>query len=150
MPQPSIATVKDGTTFDVRPIVSTDRKHVFLEVHPDITIVEFDSLPFPIAVDVSRGGTEPVIQTFDLTIEQPRVSRQELSVTVDVPDRGTLMIGGLGTTQKTKKTVGTPILSKIPFIKRLFSRDSETVVRTNLIILLKPTILIREEEEKLQ
>lgn len=150
VPQPSIAKVEDGTTFDVRPIVSADRKHVFLEVHPNITIVQFDSLPFPVAVDVSRGSTEPLIQTFNLTIEQPRVSRQELSVTVDIPDRGTLMIGGLGTTQKTKKNVGTPILSKIPFIKRLFSRDSETVVRTNLIILLKPTILIREEEEKLQ
>lgn len=148
VPQPRISTVEDGTTFDVRPVVSTDRKHVFLEVHPNITTVTFADLPFNVVADISNGTGDPLIQTFPLIIQQPLISRQELSVTVDIPDRGTLMIGGLGTTRKATRTGGVPILSKIPILKRLFSRDSETVEKTNLIILLKPTILIREEEEK--
>lgn len=145
VPQPIIGVVEDGIIFDVRPVISTDRKHVFLEVHPNITVVTFESLPFSVAVPfTSLQGTE--FQTLELTIEQPLVRRQELSVTVDVPDRGMLMIGGLGTTEKVKRTGGIPILSKIPLIKRLFTRDSETIERTNLIILLKPIIIIREEE----
>ncbi len=146
VPQPVIAVVTDGTTFDVRPIISTDRKHVFLEVHPDITTVELESLPYKVAVPFT-GAESTTFQPLDLTIQQPLIRRQELSVTVDVPDRGTLMIGGLGSSEKRKRTGGVPILSKLPLIKRLFSRDSEVIVRSNLIILLKPTILIREEEE---
>ncbi|MGR3218732.1 MAG: type II secretion system protein GspD [Candidatus Anammoxibacter sp.] len=150
VPQPVIAIVEDGTVFDVRPIVSADRKHVFLEVHPNLTVITFKTLPFPVAVpfDSLSGGT--TFQTLNLTIEQPIIRRQELSVTVDVPDRGTLMIGGLGTSEKKIKSGGVPFLKSIPFIGRLFSRDSEVIVRTNLIIILKPTIIIMDEELKIQ
>ena len=146
VPQPVIAVVEDGTTFDVRPVVSTDRKHVFLEVHPNITIVTFQDLAFPVSVpfESANGGT--TFQVLNLTIEQPQVNRQELSVTVDVPDRGTLMVGGLGTTEKRIKSGGVPVLSKIPLLKRLFSRDSEVIDRSNLVIILRPTILNMEEE----
>jgi len=60
------------------------------------------------------------------------------------------MIGGLGTSSETKTSKGVPILSKIPIIKRLFSSDvldRDITKAGNLIILIKPTILIREEEE---
>ena len=60
------------------------------------------------------------------------------------------MIGGLGKSSEKKASSGTPILSKIPIIKRLFSSnkiDREIDLRGNLIILIKPTILVREEEE---
>ncbi len=144
VPQPVISTVNDGTIFDVRPIVSTNRKHVFLEVHPVITDVTFENLPFKVAVPFT-GADETTFVPLDLTIEQPLISLQELSVTVDVPDRGTLMIGGLGSTKKQTRTGGVPILSKIPILKRLFSRESEVLERSNLIIILKPTIIIIEE-----
>jgi len=70
-----------------------------------------------------------------------------VSVTVCVPDRGTLIIGGLGSITKENLATGIPLLSKIPFIKRLFSREQKNNMKSNLIILLKPTVLIREEQE---
>ncbi len=60
------------------------------------------------------------------------------------------MIGGLGKSSETKTSKGVPILSKIPIIKRLFSSntiDRDITLTDNLIILIKPTILIREEQE---
>jgi type II secretory pathway component GspD/PulD (secretin) len=60
------------------------------------------------------------------------------------------MIGGLGTSSVEKKSKGVPILSKIPIVKRLFSSevlDRDIGTADNLIILIRPTILIREEEE---
>ncbi len=60
------------------------------------------------------------------------------------------MIGGLGKSSLTKTAKGVPILSMIPIIKRLFSSevlDRDITTAGNLIILIKPTILIREEEE---
>ena len=60
------------------------------------------------------------------------------------------MIGGLGKSSETKTSKGVPILSKIPIVRRLFSSDvidRDIALADNLIILIKPTILIREEEE---
>ncbi|MGR3319745.1 MAG: type II secretion system protein GspD [Candidatus Anammoxibacter sp.] len=151
VPQPVISVVEDGTTFDVRPIVSTDRKYVFLEVHPNITTVTFRTIPFELSIDTTRPEADtPVFNNVNLEFQVPLISRQELSVTVAVPDRGTLMIGGLGTSQKIIKSGGVPFLKSIPLIGHLFSRDSEVIERTNLIIILKPTIIIMDEEMKIQ
>jgi len=53
----------------------------------------------------------------------------------------------LGSITKENLATGIPLLSKIPFIKRLFSREQKNNMKSNLIILLKPTVLIREEQE---
>ncbi|MCP5005165.1 MAG: hypothetical protein GY941_14700 [Planctomycetes bacterium] len=147
-PEPVIEEIDDGTTFNVRPIVSADRKYVYLEVHPVITSVSFDQIAFETVGPVSSGGAGGVPATN--TIQLPITTKQELSVTVCVPDKGVLMIGGLGSRRETETEAGTPILSKIPFIKRFFSSNSldrDISLTGNLIILIKPTILIRDEEE---
>jgi type II secretory pathway component GspD/PulD (secretin) len=148
-PQPVVEEIDSGTTFSVRPIVSADRKYVYLEVHPVITSVNLDEVVTfqTVGVTPSGGGAAAVASNF---ITLPVTQKQELSVTVCVPDKGILMIGGLGSRSDEKKSKGVPILSKIPIIKRFFS--SKTIDRdidkdNNLIILVKPTILIREEQE---
>jgi type II secretory pathway component GspD/PulD (secretin) len=143
-----MAEIDEGTTFNVRPIVSADRKYVYLEVHPIITDVTLVSTNFVTAGAIIEGaGAEDAVQN---QIQRPQTTKQELSVTVCVPDKGILMIGGLGTSSVEKKSKGVPILSKIPIVKRLFSSevlDRDISTADNLIILIKPTILIREEEE---
>jgi type II secretory pathway component GspD/PulD (secretin) len=146
-PQPVMAEIDDGTTFNVRPIVSADRKYVYLEVHPVITSVTFEDVPFKTVGQVTGDATSVVAEN---QIQIPETTKQELSVTVCVPDKGILMIGGLGKSSETKTSKGVPILSKIPIIKRLFSSktiDRDIAITDNLIILIKPTILIREEQE---
>jgi type II secretory pathway component GspD/PulD (secretin) len=144
-----MAEIDDGTTFNVRPVVSADRKHVYLEVHPVITSVTFVDVNFQ-TVGATTSGADVDANTATNTIQIPETTKQELSVTVCVPDKGILMIGGLGKSTETKTSKGVPILSKIPIIKRLFSSDSidrDISITDNLIILIKPTILIREEQE---
>ncbi|MHC4307607.1 MAG: type II secretion system protein GspD [Planctomycetota bacterium] len=148
-PQPVMAEIDEGITFNVRPVVSADRKYVYLEVHPILTDVTLLETEFQTVGPLPAGGggaSEPAKNT----IQRPQTIKQELSVTVCVPDKGILMIGGLGKSSETKTSSGTPILSKIPIIKRLFSSNKiERDIATlgNLIILIKPTLLIREEEE---
>ncbi len=147
-PEPVIKEIDDGTTFNVRPIVSADRKYVYLEVHPVITRVTFDRIDFQTVGPVSSGGAGGAAATN--TIQLPITTKQELSVTVCVPDKGILMIGGLGSRAEVETSAGTPVLSKIPILKRLFSSNSidrDIAATGNLIILIKPTILIRDEEE---
>ncbi|MGQ3684639.1 MAG: hypothetical protein ACUBOA_06485 [Candidatus Loosdrechtia sp.] len=148
---PVIGTIPEGTTFDVRPIVSADRKYVYLEVTPSVFQIEaIDSFTFT-GVDpdttFTAGGTGVVNIPPTTTVQLPRVNVSQVSVTVCVPDKGTLMIGGLGSINKDRLTSGIPLLSKIPVIKKLFTRDRKENKRSNLIILLKPTIIIKEEHE---
>ena len=147
-PQPVIKQIDSGTTLNVRPVVSADRQYVYLEVHPLITNVIFNTEEFQTTA-AGSGGTDSGGVTRN-TIQLPETVKQELSVTVCVPDKGVLIIGGLGTSSVTKTSSGTPILSKIPIIKRLFSSnkiDRKSDISGNLIILIKPTILVRKEEE---
>lgn len=146
-PQPVMAEIDDGTTFSVRPIVSADRKYVYLEVHPVITSVTFTETDFNTVGQTISAATTPVATN---KIQRPTTVKQELSVTVCVPDKGILMIGGLGKSSETRASKGVPVLSKIPVVKRLFSSntiDRDITTAGNLIILIRPTILIREEEE---
>ena len=148
---PVIGTVPEGTTFDVRPIVSADRKYVYLEVTPSVFEVE-EITPFTfsrLTTDATVGGTSQgtTVVPPEQTVQLPTVNVSQVSVTVCVPDKGTLMIGGLGSISKETLTTGIPILSKIPVLKRLFSRDQKNNKKSNLVILLKPTIIIKEELE---
>ena len=147
-PQPVMSEIDEGTTFSVRPVVSADRKYVSLEVHPIITDVTLASTNFVTGGASTSGGGTTTSNTN--VIQRPQTTKQELSVTVSVPDKGILMIGGLGKSSETKTSKGVPFFSKIPIIKRLFSSDvidRDIALADNLIILIKPTILIREEEE---
>ena len=148
---PVIGTVPEGTTFDVRPIVSADRKFVYLEVTPSVfAIEEIESFTFSgLSEGVSVGGGDGTTYIPpEQTIQLPKLNVSQVSVTVCVPDKGTLMIGGLGSLSNKDETSGVPVLSKIPIIKRLFTRDQKTRNKSNLIILLKPTIIIKEEQER--
>ena len=148
---PVIGTIPQGTTFDVRPVVSADRKYVYLEVTPSVFQVEqIDTFTFSrLSTDVTVGGTSQgtTVVPPEQTVQLPQINVSQVSVTVCVPDKGTLMIGGLGSITKENLTTGIPILSKIPILKLLFTRNQKTNEKSNLVILLRPTILIREEQE---
>lgn len=149
---PVIGTIPQGTTFDVRPVVSADRKYIYLEVIPSVFQVEkIDTFTFSrlsTNVDtIGGGGVGTANIPPEQTVQLPQINVSQVSVTVSVPDKGTLMIGGLGSITKDSLTTGIPILSKIPVLKRLFTRDQKNNIKSNLVILLKPTILIREEHE---
>lgn len=146
---PVIGTIPEGTTFDVRPIVSAERKYIYLEVTPSVFQIEsIESFTFSgVTTDITVGGTTggTVAVPPEQTVQLPRLNVSQVSVTVCVPDKGTLMIGGLGSIDKNTITTGIPILSKIPILKMLFSRNQKTSEKSNLIILLKPTIILKEE-----
>ncbi|HEY2573877.1 MAG TPA: hypothetical protein VGH65_07400, partial [Verrucomicrobiaceae bacterium] len=51
---------------------------------------------------------------------------------------------------ETEKEAGVPILSKVPFLKRLFTNRSLAKDEQILLILVKPTIIIEKEVENKQ
>ena len=80
-------------------------------------------------------------------IQLPEISVTVVRTTVNVPDGGTLLMGGLSYTFDNEMESGIPVLSKIPLLGKLFTRRGFTTEKNNVIILVKPTIIIQQEQE---
>ena len=74
-------------------------------------------------------------------VRVPDSNTQELNTTVSVPDRATILLGGLVTQQDTKNVAGVPFLSTIPLMGNLFKSTSDTVNRQELVVMIQPTIV---------
>ena len=110
---------------------------------PTLTqIVDLVNFPVPI---VSSSATSSVTAVGN--IQLPLTTVTSVQTIVTVPDEGTLMLGGQTIAGEIELEEGVPILSKIPFLKRLFTNRSMAKDEQILIILVKPKILIQREME---
>jgi len=134
---PEIGYVQTGSTLDVRPIISYDRKYITLQILPtNAELLNFRSIP----VLSNLAGAD--------VIEAPTIRYQAIRTAVSVPDRGTLLMGGLSVGQEIEDFQGIPLLSKIPilnFITGASLRDNES---TNDYFLVKAIIIDQQEIEE--
>ena len=139
--QPQVQLIYTGTVLDVRATVSADKHYVTMNLEPSVATLESIEL-FPYsggAAGTAAGGG---------FIQLPTRQVQRLQTTVTVPDRGTLLFGGMKTSEEIEIDAGVPVLSKIPVLKRLYSNRSLVKDEQVLLILVKPTIIITREAEE--
>jgi type II secretory pathway component GspD/PulD (secretin) len=96
------------------------------------------------------GGGTNNNTVFQATLQLPILNLTSVNTIVSVPDGGTLLLGGQTLAGETEVEEGVPILSKIPFIKRLFTNRSTAKDESVLLILVKPMIIIQREVEQQQ
>jgi type II secretory pathway component GspD/PulD (secretin) len=136
-----LATINTGITMSITPYITEDKKYVLLRI-----ITNLNSL-LELRKGTTYAGTSVGERIFD-TYELPEIQYTTLMTRVSVPDQGNIMLGGLTLTAEKETEAGVPILSKIPIINRLFSNRSEVKDKEILIVLVKPTIMLREETEE--
>jgi len=75
------------------------------------------------------------------TLVVPRIATRKILTTATVPNNQTIVLGGLiiGTNEKTKS--GIPILSDIPLVGYLFSSNSKSEDRTELMVFIQPSVV---------
>jgi general secretion pathway protein D len=100
--------------------------------------------------DDNNGGGGNEQQVFSAAVQLPILDITAVNTIVSVPDGGTLLLGGQTLAGEIEVEEGVPILSKIPFIKRLFTNKSTAKDERVLLILVKPTIIIQREVEQQQ
>ena len=71
----------------------------------------------------------------------PNTTSRKLSAEVAVRDGDTIMLGGFIRNSTDKKKSGVPVLKDIPLLGPLFSSQSDTKERKELIVLMRPTVL---------
>jgi type II secretory pathway component GspD/PulD (secretin) len=124
----------------VTPTITADKKYVILMIqtmHNDLVKMVQQN-----AIALSQSGA--LVQD---TYELPITENTTIMTRVHVPDQGTVMLGGLTLAAEEEVEAGVPVLSKIPLIGRLFSNRSEAKDKQILLILVKPTIILKEEAE---
>jgi len=75
----------------------------------------------------------------------PVIGTQELTTTVTVPNRQTIILGGLITDEETRTQTGIPFLKDIPGLGYLFSSTKKDVTRRELIVMIQPFIIDSDE-----
>jgi len=69
-------------------------------------------------------------------------NKREIKTTVLADDGETIVLGGLTRDDYMVNTSKVPLLGDIPYIGRLFSSESERRVKRNLLVFLRPKILL--------
>ncbi|KXS52141.1 MAG: general secretion pathway protein D [Marinobacter sp. T13-3] len=73
-------------------------------------------------------------------------NKREIKTTVLADDGETVVLGGLIRDDLQINKSKVPLLGDIPVLGRLFSSESETRVKRNLLVFLRPTIMLGKEE----
>jgi len=74
-------------------------------------------------------------------VQVPKINTQELTTSVIVPDRATILLGGLVTQTDEKSSSGVPFLSTIPLMGNLFKSTTDTTDRQELVVMMQPSVI---------
>jgi len=142
---PTIATANGGFTLVVRGVISADRRYVTMAIQASFAeVVDFGESPVFATVG---GETQDVVQS-PTNVQLPIVDVTRVQTGVTVPDQGTILLGGQRITTEVEVETGVPVLSKIPIINRFFTNRANVSEERTLLVLVKPTIIIQNEEEE--
>jgi general secretion pathway protein D len=79
--------------------------------------------------------------------EIPTINTQEINTEVTVPDKSTIVIGGLIADTNKRTTGGVPWLSDIPVLGYLFKDTLKSKERDELIIMIQPTVVETDADQ---
>lgn len=137
-----IEDIDTGVRLNIMPTITEDKKYVLLRI---ITYMDMlNNLETDQAIGYVPESSEPITEEYSL----PTIQTSSIETRVSVPDRGTVLLGGLTMTADYEIEAGVPGLSKLPLLGRLFSNRSTVKDKSILLILVKPTIVLRDEAEQ--
>jgi general secretion pathway protein D len=162
--QPVVVVLSEGTSLSVQAVVSPDRRFVRLTLIPFFsTIGDVDTFTFTGRITSDSGTTvaDPTDENGNVvnnqqraiegtTVQLPTFNVTMVSTTVSVPDGGTVLLGGIKRLSEGRNERGVPMLSKIPYVSRLFKNVGIGRDTQSLMMMVTPRIIIQEEEEFLQ
>ena len=123
-----VSTVFDGLILGVIP---------FIEPHGRINL-----LINPVKSDVDTESIEnPESVGEGVSISLPRVGIKEISTSISINNKDTIVLGGLISKENAKKDKDVPLISRIPVLGYLFKNDYMSEVRKELVIILNVSII---------
>ncbi|MCG3730091.1 pilus (MSHA type) biogenesis protein MshL [Vibrio cincinnatiensis] len=116
-----------GISLDVTPQID-DKGNVLLHVHPSVIEVEQQTKEIQFGAEL-------------YTLPLARSSIRESDSVIRAQDGDVVVIGGLMKTNTNNRVSKVPFLGDIPVLGHLFRNTTELTEKTELVILLKPTVV---------
>ncbi len=162
--QPVIVVLSEGTLMTVQAVVSDDRRYVRLTLVPFFSSIgEVREFTFEgsettssssASTDDDDDGTDESSEDAEevtrsgTTVQLPTFQVISVATTVSVPDGGTVLLGGIKRLREGRNEFGVPLLSKVPYVDRLFRNVGIGRETDSLMMMVTPHIIIQEEEEE--
>ena len=124
-----------GITLDVTPYITPD----------DLVVMDIQQTISELEGFIDMGGG----QQGSSGQKAPQTTEREASSTISVRDGDTILLGGFIRDAKTDTESGVPFLKDIPLLGNLFKNQSATSKRSELLVLIRPTILKTPEDAAL-
>jgi len=127
-PTITVSPFFSGVALDVTPQID-ENSQIILHVHPSVSSV----IEKTKNIDLGTSGV------FRLPLASSTIS--ESDTVVRVSNSNIVAIGGLMKETTTRDSSGVPGLGTLPIVGNLFSSKSRSITKSELVILLKPTII---------
>ena len=131
-----ITTGESLGSSNANPFRTTSRQEVGIKLEVTPQINEGSSVVLKIKIEVS-GVAGVMTSGIDLI-----TNKRAIETTALVDNNQIIVLGGLVDEDIQETLSKVPILGSIPLIGKLFQSSSSTVVKRNLMVFLRPTILI--------
>jgi general secretion pathway protein D len=134
---PVISSNSQSTTDSNAPVIQTisyRKTGVILDVKPTVHASGF------VDIEITQELSEAT-PTSSSDIDSPTILNRKITTTVTLRDGGSVLLGGLISSTTSVGNQGVPILGRLPMIGKLFSTDTNTQDRTELMIMIIPYIL---------
>jgi general secretion pathway protein D len=93
-----------------------------------------------VLLDISQEVSD-VVKTTTSDLDSPTIQQRKIESTVSIQSGQTIALGGLIRDRRENGKTGVPVLGDIPLLGNLFSETDKTGARTELLVLLKPTVI---------
>ena len=151
--------VKSGETASIEvgneiPILSSSAQSVESLNAPVLQTVTYRKTGVLLSINpiVQAGGLVDLIIEQELSEQQttgalgsPVILQRSLSTALSIKDGGSILLGGLISDNQVDGRSGLPVVSKLPLLGKLFSVDTKSSGRTELLMLVSTFVLNNNE-----
>ncbi|MGJ8664207.1 MAG: secretin N-terminal domain-containing protein, partial [Marinicella sp.] len=140
IPITNVGSINTGTTGTI-----SSTRYIQTGVQVDITprVNPGGLVYMEVSQDVSSPGTPSAAGG------TPPISTRQLNTEIAVQSGNTIVMGGLISENDTFSRSGFPVLSRIPLIGNAFGSKTKSATRTELMLLITPTVIENPEQARL-
>jgi hypothetical protein len=146
---PQTKDVNTGLHVSLLPVVSPDNRTVAVQLGMDLGRSDAPREAGPVrwVIRNSPAG-QPVVQM--PPPDRPRSGKRALRTTVKLSSGQTALLTGWTQRREARELVATPVLSKIPYVNKLFQHLTYGKENEHLLVLMTPRVLVRRGQEERQ
>ncbi len=101
-----------------------------------------------VIMEIEQESNDATSNAASRLLNAPIISKRVVNSTLAVQDGDTVVLGGLITRENTRNSDGIPFLKDLPLIGSLFGATENNSRRTELIVLLTPTVIENRQDAR--